>query len=513
MSSVPAWKRLGLKLKGPAPATAPNPQSSIVSTQDSHHHHTNGLSSSSSGNKRKLLSTPASAQKKARYDSSQPSNGHDPNQTPVVKKRKSVSFAPDTKSETTTPSAKWTPATTYRQHSLADSSDFSPVSSKKFMPKKKKKNKGPPKKLKPTPLPNLETALAYLRTWKADRDNWKFNKNHQISLLRHIFSPPDPKALSNSTIPAQDIPTLIEYIRDIKGFVRTRLREAAEEVKQADMAPHTPTNTGFPEGTEDVTARQAEYEELIRTFLTQPATPGINNPRYSFSFSETEFLRTHPDTNAFVTRRVVKRMRSEMVLDAIESDSDASEASAASEATASTIEAQEKEKRPVDKRVKLNDGTLQRVKRKRKIRTADIDSNTSSDESSSSDSDSDSENDADSESESNSGSGSESGSGSDEGEGEAEADDDEATSSSDDNSSEDGEEVKEAQAPPEVTEAGGSAQEAETSSDSDATSSSESESGSEGDAEESEGTKMAHGRVALDTSSSSESSDAEDGSH
>lgn len=389
---------MGLKLKGPA-AAAPNQGSSSHSLGPSqtnfHSHIPADTSSVSNSNKRKLPAALALSQKKARYDLSEKTTNPQ-HSTPVPRKRKSVTFATDTKDEATTPSAKWTPATTSRQLDQVSS----PTPTKKKKKSKKTKKKAPDRPLKPAPSPNLDSALSYLHTWKDDRKVWKFNKNHQTTLLRHIFTHPDPSTSSSTFVPSADIPTLIEYIRDLKGFVRTRLREAAFEIKQKDTMPYSPTNTGFPEGIEDVAARQSEYDDIIRSFLSQPQTPGLSNPRFSFSFSEPDFFRTHPDTNAFITRRVVKRMRAEMVLDAIESeDSDASNASRSTHLTESSAAGSRGHERPTaDKRLKLNNGTQQRVKRKRKLRTTEIENDTSSDDTSS---DSDSDSEADSEGKNN----------------------------------------------------------------------------------------------------------------
>ena len=372
---------MGLKLKGPPAPTEPNPQGSSQSANSKRVPSENNV-------KRKLDATPALSRKRARYD---PVIARSSFSTPARQKRKSVTFTEDAKLETGTPSAKWTPATAQRQNSsLEAGKDSSPALIRKSRPKNKKKTKRGTKKLKPSPAPNLDVALNYLRTWKSNRNKWKFNKNHQTNLLRHMFSPPDPACTSKTTIPAADVPALIDYIRNIKGFVRTRLRQAAQDVKDADMAPYSHTYTGFPEGTHDVGARQTEYDDLARKLLNQPKSPNVKNPPVSFDFSEPEFHRTHSGTSTLVARRFVRRMRAEMVLDSIGSESDSSVAlSPDGCATESTTDVQDHGRGYADKRVKLENGKRHKVKRKRKLRTAEIASDSNSDDSSSNGSESD----------------------------------------------------------------------------------------------------------------------------
>ncbi|TGJ83469.1 hypothetical protein E0Z10_g5309 [Xylaria hypoxylon] len=377
---VPAWKRLGLKLKpaseaqshdAPHHPTIATPVTSSVPNNRAH------LGSSTPNAKRRLSGgAPAldHSAKRARQDNWQDQTSS--HQTP--KKAKSVSFTADT----------------------AGPQSSVPVKTKqtKQVPTKGAITAAPPKPIKRSAPVNLEPALAYLRNWHTARESWKFNKNHQTKLLEQVFADAD-----ETTIPAVDINVFYEYIRGLQGGVRTRLRELANGVKAQDMEQGA---SGFaPSGKAEMAERkQKEYEEVIKTFLSQARTPEKRR------FDEVEYvLRT---TDMEMQRRVVKRMRADMVLDEL-SDTDESETTTTTTTTtsgesASTEKGNNTETNDDDQRLKLNDGQQQRAKRKRKLRTAAVedtssesesedesDSGTSSGESSSSSGSSDSDEDGD----------------------------------------------------------------------------------------------------------------------
>lgn len=225
---------------------------------------------------------------------------------------------------------------------------------------------------------NLQSAIDYLRQWHSSRDSWKFNKNHQTRLLEYVFT-------DETTIPAVDINIFYEYIRPLKGYVRKRLRETAEEVKQKDMEQGA---EGFSTSKKDAAERkQKEYEEVIAGFLNEGRTPEKRR------FEEVEYVLRTADME--MQRRVVKRMRAEMVLDELSGSEDSETTTSSATVTETEPESPGGEASrdgavPVsegDKRLKLNDGTQKRV-RKRKARTAEVDDSSSSSEAES-DSDSD----------------------------------------------------------------------------------------------------------------------------
>ncbi|KAI0974160.1 hypothetical protein F4678DRAFT_424848 [Xylaria arbuscula] len=403
---VPAWKRLGLKLK---------PASEAQSNDATHH------------------STPARPP-----PSSVPnSRAHIGGSTPNAKRRASAG-APaldhsakrarqDTTSSHQTPN-KRPKAVTFAAETAGPQASV-PVKSKQPKQKAGAAVAAPAKPIKKSAPVNLEPALAYLRSWHTERTTggWKFNKNHQTKLLEQVFAGAD-----ETTIPAVDINVFYEYIRGLQGGVRTRLRELANGVKAQDMEAGA---ASFAPGkvTEMAERKQKEYDEVIRTFLGQARTPEKKR-----RFDEVEYvLRT---TDMEMQRRVVKRMRAEMVRDEL-SETDASETATSTTTTTTTSgESTSTEKgnppgrdegQASDKRLQLNDGPQQRIKRKRKLRTAAVEDDTSSE------SESESESDADtSSSGSSSGSDSDSDSGSDDGTPGSRANQDTSSSSSSSSSSE-----------------------------------------------------------------------------
>ncbi|CAI4215416.1 unnamed protein product [Parascedosporium putredinis] len=190
--------------------------------------------------------------------------------------------------------------------------------------------------------PDLTGAIQYLQRWKSSRDTWKFNKNHQTQLINHAFNP--------SLVPTADVGAFFEYIRDLKGHIRTRLRDTAKEIQASDMEGG---KDHFPAGTPD-------------------------------RFDERQFLQEH---EAAMAQRVVKRMRAEMVIDELNnSDSDETIMTSTTASGADsdppkpeTVEATDDAEQPA----KPADGATRPAKRIRasKRRGADLD-DSSSDESS-----------------------------------------------------------------------------------------------------------------------------------
>lgn len=353
MSAVPAWKRLGLKLKGASsdgsPVSAPSQTTSSPAppaARFGHHQQQPNLNGGGSYgtpgfNKRKQFSGsyPALDSKRPRRD--------DFDSTPS---RKSVSFSQDTK---------------------------------KAAPKKPKTKK-PPKQQAPKQPFDFTPVLEYLRTWHKARDSWKFNKNHQTLLIKHIYN--------SDAIPASDIDAFYLYIQDIKGGSRKRLVEQAEEIRKKDMEAGP---KGFPDGTKSPEEKQKQYEEMLAELLKKKAeikeTGKPLNGTSKRGFDEVEFVLLTVDKE--VQQRVVKRMRAETIIDELESSD--SEESTAMSTSSSTNATSSRVKTPVanvdPKAANGNDGAKLKSKRRKKLRTADVDSSSDSDSSDSSDSDSDAE--------------------------------------------------------------------------------------------------------------------------
>ncbi|KAI0453457.1 hypothetical protein F5B21DRAFT_283959 [Xylaria acuta] len=373
---VPAWKRLGLKLKpaseGQSHDVTHHPTSTTTSTPTSvpnnNSNRTHLAGSTPNAKRRASGGAPAldHSAKRARQDNWQDRTSS--HQTP--KRAKSVSFTADTAEPQQPPASVKTKQ--QKQTSAKGAVDAAPTK--------------PIKKSAPV---NLEPALAYLRTWHTARENWKFNKNHQTKLLEQVFAGAD-----ETTIPAADIGVFYGYVRGLQGGVRTRLRELANGIKARDMEQGAEgfAASASAKGKEMAERKQKEYEEVIRTFLGQTRTPEKRR------FDEVEYVLRTTDTE--MQRRVVKRMRAEMVLDEL-SETDGSETTTTTTTTTSgESSTTEKGNNPGnqsgrgaddddDKRLRLNDGPQQRTKRKRKLRTAAVEEDTSSESESESNADSD----------------------------------------------------------------------------------------------------------------------------
>ncbi|KAF4981297.1 hypothetical protein FZEAL_2874 [Fusarium zealandicum] len=326
---VPAWKRLGLKLKQPSDASEP---------ATGHQSFGHPSSTAQSATKRKFDAPQSSnssyVAKRPRQDETTAGwNGQ-------LKRQKSVSFADS-------PSGHFKAPTKAAKQSKA-------------------KSKGPAKKPKPQVPTDLKPALEYLILWKTARGSWKFNKNHQSNLIKHVFDA--------DGIPASNIEAFYDYIQDLKGFVKMRLLESARETRDQDQSEGP---KAFPEGTKDLEAAQQRYETVLTKYLqSQPAGSKRKG------FTEVDYL-SDSDDDDIIIRRLVKRMRAELVLDQL-SDSDDTETSTTSSRTITTSDNNNNNTTTTtdaEKRVKLNDGT---GKRRRKLRT-----NVDDSDSSSSDSDSD----------------------------------------------------------------------------------------------------------------------------
>lgn len=350
---VPAWKRLGLKLK-------PSPSGSAAS-EPAPAGPTGGVGHPSSPfGKRKLDAPPpansAQVAKRPRRDETQTTT----DRNGILRKQKSVTFAD-------TPSKYGNTSTSVD----AKTSKTAPPS----------KSKGPAKKQTP-PTTDLRPALEYLRLWKTARDSWKFNKNHQASLIKYVFDA--------EKFPATDIESFYDYIQDLKGYTRMRLQESAREVRTRDQADG---KAGFPEKTKDVAAVQERYETILARFLDVQQAG-----RKRKGFVEAEYL-SDSDDGEIIIQRLVKRLRAELVLDELSDSGESAQTetstTSSSSATVTASETNATTSTGADKKVKLNDGT---VKRKRKARTAIADDSSSSSESESDD-DSDTSSDGSSSSE------------------------------------------------------------------------------------------------------------------
>lgn len=360
---TPAWKRLGLKLKQPAgaalPASEPPNSSSAVGQPSG--------SGGSTGHKRKGEAPPST------------------DGSPVKRTRREEQPVTQTPSSSSKPKKSVKFGDTPSKHDGRSPPPARSKSKPTNEAQKAKKPKGPAKKQTP-PSTDIKPALEYLRLWKTSRENWKFNKNHQSALIRHIFEP--------DSVPASDVDNFYEYIRDLKGFVRTRLRETAMEVQMRDVSDGT---AGFPDDTMDLDDKQETYDSILADILRRKRQQ--NGPKRKF-FSEAQYVAESQDGDVII-RRLVKRLRAELVIEEL-SDSGEETENMTTSTPSRTVTAGDNNTTTTtngDKQPKVTEGS---GKRRRKLRVnmedsssseseSENDSDTSSSSSSSSEEDSDSE--------------------------------------------------------------------------------------------------------------------------
>lgn len=371
-TAVPAWKRLGLKLKQPADAPPAATEPTV------------GQPAGAQSSKRKLDAPPSLASpKRPRREDQNTKDDNATKKNVSLKPKKSVTFGD-------TPTKNGTSANDAAAADKSPASNTTTTPAKKQKPASKSKAKAAPQPKKSkqkgqsqsSAAAGIKPALEYLRHWKTSRETWKFNKNHQSTLIKHFFE--------RENFPSADTEAFYEYIQDLKGLVRTRLREAAMEVRMQDVAAGA---AGFDDSDMDVDEddQQKVYEAILAEFFRSHLT-GKKRKYYN----EAQWIANSKDGEVIINR-VVKRMRAEMLVDEL-SDGETTDASSTSK-TAVAGNTGTSTPNPADgeKRVRLNDGS---GKRRRKLRTNDVESSSSESESES-DSDTSSSGSSDDESSDN----------------------------------------------------------------------------------------------------------------
>jgi len=103
-----------------------------------------------------------------------------------------------------------------------ESKDTKPVGTKTKRKKGKKKDAEGAEDESVHETKGMNKALAYLKLWKTDKPNWKFEKCRQIWLIHNAY---DHKRISE-----ENFPDLLEYMQSIKGGMKTGLLEAAKAI-------------------------------------------------------------------------------------------------------------------------------------------------------------------------------------------------------------------------------------------------------------------------------------------
>jgi hypothetical protein len=365
---IPAWKRLGLKLKSQA-ASEPVSESSVP------------IESLKRKRKATITKGPAKKTKKTSLSLTAPLS-------PVLSGKKSVTFTPETKvddgdsirqlfnswiaeQKSQDPSfqlqnsqpAFGTPEPSKVVEQLDTTLDEKERRAKRVKrPKQGRDNKpnskNPKKIVRPTIPSSSRPYLQYLRQYHESRDTWKFNKNHQSHLLKHVFD--------IDIIPSDHAHLIYPYVRGLQGGVRARLRDAALAVKVKDQEEGV---AGFPKDMANADKKQREYDAAMKEYV---ATMTAVNASANMGYEEGVLLGL---SDAAMAKRVAKRTRAEQILAELGTPGDGSR----------LTDKDMNGDNDSQKRLRTNDGSSQKVARKRKQRTVTVDDETSSSDSDDSD--------------------------------------------------------------------------------------------------------------------------------
>jgi len=236
---VPAWKKLGLKLKYANEVPARSISDDAFTTAQQNGYNVPVLLENH-GNRaeppRKKQKTAKNHDKKDAVLESAEQN------TDLAEKKlkKQVSFSADTKS-----ASLLVDGLPLEQPSKTEEPKAT-INGKK--PKKKKSGRKPQQPL----FQKSNTVLEYLDQYRSDRSRWKFNKNRETWILKHIFSETD--------IPPEYDIALAQYIHGLQGSgARERLK--IQCLERPKLESKTETN-----GENDTTCSEQneKYSELFR---------------------------------------------------------------------------------------------------------------------------------------------------------------------------------------------------------------------------------------------------------
>lgn len=396
---VPAWRRLGLKLKYAKDTpedvirTADSVPSSkkrgmsdvgvIVETTPTKKLKKSGWTSTETPTRKEVTPTDPSARQQEQPLPQSPAT------TPTFTKRKSVAFTPETKTEDgdsvkqlyhtwlAEQKAEDLPLTPDQAGQALTLASPSPIPQSKEPPvKKAKRSKKRKAKTPASPEPNLPSAphtsssLEYLTLYHTSRASWKFNKAKQTHLLKHLFD--------TSTLPPSHDDPLASYLAGLQGAsARTRIREAASTAIKADDESLSAEPSNAKEGAdmEDPALRREYYQHALNRYKAQ--LKGLELERED---------REH-DLDPAWRLRLLKRKRAEMVLWATGGDVDAGTAeSHAMDGNGGVFTANSGADGEAQKRDKVNAGGAKRRRRKRRTGVPDDDDESSSSSGSSSES-------------------------------------------------------------------------------------------------------------------------------
>ncbi|KIW69430.1 hypothetical protein PV04_05307 [Phialophora macrospora] len=246
---IPAWKRLGLKLKHAQEVPETSPRNAKVTAENQ----ATSLSSKAPDpntieppkKKRKTDSKPNGIREHSSITSNASQNATGNNGVSSERTlKKQVSFSADTKDAF---------ATTNGDLAHGEST----IGKAQTSPAGKKAKKKTAKKSEPLLDPKANTALDYLTQYNIARPSWKFNKNRETWILKHIFS--------ESDIPRDYDIALSRYIHGLKGAgARERLKSQCVELVAKENEGQKAINAA---GTSSTSGRDEQYAQRFKDEL------------------------------------------------------------------------------------------------------------------------------------------------------------------------------------------------------------------------------------------------------
>ncbi|KAK5703393.1 hypothetical protein LTR17_022170 [Elasticomyces elasticus] len=348
---VPAWKRLGLKLKyakdtTDQPATTHQPlkakdeglSSNRTAKRPLEHDSAVAIDVKPAKKRKSFTVEPEVAResnpvlKPSASNHSQHTNNDSRNATPIVtsrhnnidsrndlSRRKSVTFTPDTKTEDSFSANKlfeeWSAAEAVQSAAIETSLplDLSPPPPAVETPAKKAKVR-PQKRIAPEstssgaePVPKPDTSeppdyVRYLQQYHTDKSSWKFSKNTQKGLLKNLFNV--------QQIPAEHDPALIAYLKGLGGAAaQLRVLEDAEGVLKALLEKQE--RSSEIEGMETAAGRKAAYDAALDreiAMLSQASGEG----RSEYSDQQLQEIRRDVDRSKRADAILVEMLSKEL---------------------------------------------------------------------------------------------------------------------------------------------------------------------------------------------------------
>ena len=182
--------------------------------------------------------------------------------------------------------------------------------------------------LRPPDTAPFAAALTYLNTFTTSPSTWKFSKNHQTHLLRHI--------LSLSKIPSEYDGALLSYLKGLHSRgAKRELRKTAQEAREADDswmgAQGHGGDDGEGEDQEDVQgnaekgkAFKTGWQRHLNSLLLGETEQESSEPPPSSSKDDSNdndddnvSAKAQENENKDLTWRIKRRVRAEVILAAI----------------------------------------------------------------------------------------------------------------------------------------------------------------------------------------------------